>query len=216
MKSTRSLHLLKFAPDLGHAVPDQPPVGLDLRLARTAKEAETAALAFKVGPASDEAARLIIEMRKLHLQPALGGGGTLSENLEDKSRPVDHFGADLFLEVLLLDRGQGGVHDQEPRPLLLCLFGDLLDLPLAKQCCRPRRPHPKGTSRDDVDSDRAGKAFGFLETSVCRSPRSFPRQLGNSNYRPFPACDFDRAVAVETIQEVSPRLQFRNPVRSRD
>jgi hypothetical protein len=47
------LHLLELPTDLGHAVADQPAVGLDLGFTWAAQEAETAPLALEVGPASD-------------------------------------------------------------------------------------------------------------------------------------------------------------------
>ena len=100
----RPLHLVELAPDLRHAVADHPPVGLDLRFAGAAKEAEAAALALEVGPAPHQPARLIVEMRELDLQPPFGGRGALAENLEDQPGAVDHLGAGLLLQVLLLNR----------------------------------------------------------------------------------------------------------------
>ena len=50
MQASRRLHLLQLALELGDALLDQAAVGFDLRLAGTAHEAETAALAFEMGP----------------------------------------------------------------------------------------------------------------------------------------------------------------------
>src|SRR5690349_15139898 len=98
MQRTRSLHLLEFAADLGHAVADQSPVGFDLGLARPAEEAEPAALTLEVSPAAHQPAGLIFEMGKLDLQLAFGGGRPFAENLEDQPGPVDHLGADFLFE----------------------------------------------------------------------------------------------------------------------
>ncbi|MHC2741832.1 hypothetical protein ACVMFA_007622 [Bradyrhizobium liaoningense] len=50
MQTPRRLHLFQLALELGDALLNQAAVRLDLRLARTAHEAETAALAFEMGP----------------------------------------------------------------------------------------------------------------------------------------------------------------------
>jgi hypothetical protein len=70
MKRPSTFHLVELAPNARHAVADEPSVGLDLSFARTAEEAETAALPLKMGPAADQPPRLIIEMRELNLKPA--------------------------------------------------------------------------------------------------------------------------------------------------
>src|SRR5689334_22958658 len=103
MQGPRALHLVQLAADLRHPFADQSPVGLDLRFARTAEEAESASLTFEVGPAPDQPACLVIQMRKLDLKTSLCGSRPLSENLEDQGRPVDHLGADFVLQVLLLN-----------------------------------------------------------------------------------------------------------------
>src|SRR5262245_43769232 len=133
MQRTRSLHLLQLAPDLGHPLANQAPIGLDLRFAGTAEKAEAASLPLEVGPAAHQPPRLIFEMGKLDLKLTLGGRRALAENLEDQSGPVDHLGANLVLEVLLLDRGQGSVDDQQPGALFPCNSGNLVDLALAEQ-----------------------------------------------------------------------------------
>ena len=62
MEAAGAGDLLQLAPEPRHAVADQAAVGLDLRLARAAQEAEAAALALEVGPAADQPPRLIVEM----------------------------------------------------------------------------------------------------------------------------------------------------------
>jgi len=71
MQRTGFLDVIEVALELEHALLDQPPVGFDLRLAGTAEEAETAALALEVGPRTHQARFLVGEVRKLNLQRAL-------------------------------------------------------------------------------------------------------------------------------------------------
>ena len=172
MQRPRALHLVELAPDLRHPVADQPAVGLDLGFAGAAEEAEAAALTLEVGPAPDQPARLIVEMRELDLQPPFGGRRPLAENLEDQPGAVDHLGADLVLQVLLLDRRQRRVDDQQLRVLLLRELGNLLDLALAEQGRGPDRAHAERPRRDHVDPDRLGKALGFLDPRLGRTPRA--------------------------------------------
>src|SRR3546814_9451862 len=89
MKLASLAHLLKLAPQPAYALADQPPVGFDLSFARATEKTETAALAFKVGPAANQAALLIVEMRQFNLKPPFGGGRAFAEDLEDKPGAVD-------------------------------------------------------------------------------------------------------------------------------
>jgi hypothetical protein len=67
MERSGPLHLLQLASNSRHSVADQPPVGLDLRFAGAAEDAEAAALPLEVGPAPNQPSRLVVEMRELDL-----------------------------------------------------------------------------------------------------------------------------------------------------
>ncbi len=204
MQGSGPFDLLQLAPDLGHPLADQPPVGLDLGLARTAEEAEAAALALEVGPAAHQPPCLVIEMRKLDLEPPFRGCRTLSENLEDQSGPVDHLGADLVLEVLLLHRAEGGIDDQQASAMLLCQRRNLFDLALAEQGRGPDRAQAEDALGGNDDADRLRQPFGFLDARVGRAPRRLAGQLRNDDQGAFAARDLDRAIAVEIIQAPLP------------
>ena len=184
-----------------HAIPDHPAVGLDLRFTRTAEEAEAASLALEVGPAADQASGLIVEVRKLYLQPSFGRGGALPEYFQNQSSTVDHLGADLILEILLLDRSQRRIDDQQPGALFLCELADFLDLPLAEQSRRPDRADAECLAGDDVNADRPGQSLRLFDARIGRPPRSFARKFGHRDDRAFAARDLDCSVAVKGAQD---------------
>ena len=188
-----------------------PAVGLDLGFAGAAEEAEAAALALEVGPAADQAPGLIIEVGKLDLQPAFGGRRALAENLEDQPGAVDDLGPDLVLQVLLLDRGQRANRrsaDARPRAFASSASSSTWPLPsrVAGRTARTRN----GVRRHDVDADRFGKPFGFLEPRLGRAPRALARKLGHGDHRALAARDLDRAIAVEIVQASLLRLSRRS------
>ena len=99
---------------------------------RVFPQPQVVALPFQVGPASNEPARLVIEMSKLDLQPPFRGRRPLAKNLENEAGAVDHLGASLFLQVLLLDWRQGRIDDEQTGAFVFRSLGYLLDLAFAE------------------------------------------------------------------------------------
>jgi hypothetical protein len=201
MQTSRLLHLLELAADFGHPLANEPPVGLDLGFSRTSEEAEAAALPLEVGPAPDEAARLVIKMCELHLQPTFGGCSALSEDLENETGSVDHLRPDLFLQIFLLNRGQRGIDDEESCAFLPREFGHFLDLALPEEGRGPDRPNAKRSLGNDVDADRFRQAFRLLDARFSRAPGGFAGKFRDRDDRAFAARDLDRTIAVESVQD---------------
>ena len=125
------LHLLDLVLEPGDAIADQTAVGLDLGLARSAHEAEAAALALQMGPGPHQPAALIVQMRQLDLQRALPRLGAAAENFQDQSGAVEHFCVPGLLEIALLDRRQRAIHHDQLDVVAGDQSDDLLDLALA-------------------------------------------------------------------------------------
>ncbi len=128
----------KLLADGGDALVDQAPVGLDLRLAGAAEEAEAAALALQVGPRAHQPALLVAEVGQLHLQAAFTRAGTLAEDFEDQPGAVENLAAPRLLEVALLHRRDRVVDDGETGIVLGDQLAELIDLAGAEQRRRPR------------------------------------------------------------------------------
>ena len=171
MEGPGSRDLLELLPELRHAVADQPAVGLDLGLAGAAEEAEAAALALEVGPGPDQPARLIVEMGELDLKPALGGRGALAEDLEDQPGAVDHLGLGAVLEILLLDRRDRAVDDQQLGVALAKRVADPLDLPRPEQGRRLGLADAEMQLVLDRDADRLGEPGRLVEPRVGAAQR---------------------------------------------
>jgi len=89
-------------PQHANALAEQPAVGFQLGLARTAQANATTALAFKVGPATHQPTRNVFQLRQFHFQLALMALGTLREDVEDQPAAIQHAFAGELLQVALL------------------------------------------------------------------------------------------------------------------
>ena len=112
----RALDVLQPAAQRGDPVARQAAVGLDLRLARAARReaaARHAAEALEVRPQPAHAGQVVLQLRELDLELALGRVGVGGEDVQDGRRPVDDADPELLLQVALLARGQLVVADDD-------------------------------------------------------------------------------------------------------
>jgi hypothetical protein len=110
---------------------DEPPVRLQLRLAR-APRANPAARPRKVRPEARQARELVLELRELDLEPALVGLGVEGEDVEDQPAAVDDLDVEQALERLLLAGRELVVGDEQVEPRLALSLAELLGLALAR------------------------------------------------------------------------------------
>ena len=204
MQRAGARDLVELLAQFRHPVADQPPVGLDLGLAGAAEEAEAAALALEVGPGPDQPPGLIVEMGELDLQPPLRGRRALAENLEDEAGAVDHLGLGPLLEILLLDRRDRGVDDEQLGLRRPDRVGDLLDLPRAEQGRGPRLADAELEPVLDRDPDRLGEARRLVEPRLGIAPRLAP-EIGQGDDGARAARDFIVGLSIEDAQPLTPR-----------
>ena len=111
-------------------VADDPPVGLELGLAGTAR-ADAALGPRQVGPQPGQARQLVLELGELDLEPALVGLRVQGEDVEDQPAAVDDLDVEQALERLLLAGRQLVVGDEEVEAGLALGRDELLGLALA-------------------------------------------------------------------------------------
>ena len=112
------------------ALAEQPAVGFQLRLARSA-QADPALLPLQVGPAAHQPRGQMLELRQLDLQLALVAAGALREDVEDQADAIDDAAAQRLLEVALLGRGELVIEHHHRRALLSHRRRELGDLAAA-------------------------------------------------------------------------------------
>ena len=107
--------MLELLADDVDALAEEPPVGLDLRLARTAEKAEAAALPLEVSPGADQPALLIDEMGELDLQAPFPRPRALAEYFEDQPGAIEHLHVPRRLEIALLHRRERMIDNDQAR-----------------------------------------------------------------------------------------------------
>jgi len=177
LQSAGTPHLLQVLLHTHDPVADQAPVGLDLRLAGTAQEAEAAALPLQMGPGPHEPAALVFEMRELDLHGALLGARALPEDVEDEAGPVDDLAFPGPLQVPLLHGAELRIDNSDGDVFRLDRLSDGLDLPLAHQRRRTPGPQRRDGSVHHHQSDRRGQTHRFGQLGVRRAGCVLPEWL---------------------------------------
>src|SRR5690606_487036 len=167
----------KLTLDLQYLVLQQASVGFDLRFTGATEESATTALALKVGPASDQTAFLIIQMRQFDLQGTFLGVRTLAENFENEPRTVDDLDVPFLFQIALLHRRQRMIDDDQPNGLFVDSFGNGLHFSRAEQGRRSRIGNNDDFGMLDVEIDRPGKPYGFLKACLIRTLKLRARAL---------------------------------------
>ena len=142
---------------------DQATVGLDLGFARSADEAETAALPLQMGPGTHKAAFLPLEMRQFDLQRALGSAGSCAENLQDQARTVQNLALQGFFQIALLDRCERVIDHHQLGLLRLHDRPQFLDLAAAEERARTGIGDSDDAGGDNIEIDRGGQPDRFLK-----------------------------------------------------
>ncbi len=127
-RAARGLRPLQAPLERGDPVARQAAVGLDLALAR-APGADTGAQALEMGPQAAHAGEVVLELRQLDLQLALGGVRVPGEDVEDHRGAVQHGHPHLLLEVALLPRRELVVDHHQVRVCFLHGGLELRQLP---------------------------------------------------------------------------------------
>jgi hypothetical protein len=100
---TLRLHARELFLEQLYALAEQSPVGLELRLAGTA-QADTAFLAFQVGPPANEPRGKMLELSELDLHLTFVAAGALRKDIEDQAGAIDDAAVEMLFEIALLHR----------------------------------------------------------------------------------------------------------------
>jgi hypothetical protein len=213
MQFARLADLFQFAAQFGHAVADQPSVGLDLRFAGAAQEAEAAALPFKVGPAPHQAALLIVEMRQFDLQASFCCRCPFAEDFEDQPGAVDDLALQPVFEIALLDRRQCAIDDDEIGFVQFAIGLNALDLPFTEQRVRPYSANRQDVGFDNDDSDGESKAFCLFQSRFGILVGTLPPDVRAQDKGPRTAGNLALYLIIIEDQSSSPSSS-KSPLRS--
>ncbi len=130
-----------------------------------------------MGPAAYQPTRLIIEMCEFNLQPPFGRRRAFAKDFKDQARPVDGFKAGFILQIALLDGGQTGIDNQQVNFQIAPHFGDLFNLPSAKQRYRAWAADTIMLGTNNIQTNGKRKPGGLGKSRI-RADRSLSRKFG--------------------------------------
>ncbi len=157
--------LAQPAAEEGDAPAREAPVGLELRLARAAG-ADAAAEPLEVLPQPPHPRQVVLELRELDLELALGAHGMLSEDVEDQLCPVDDPRLEHVLKRPLLGRTELVVDEEHLGAGLAVLALQFLELPLADVRPRVWQPPVLDDSADGLYARRPRELLELRELVV--------------------------------------------------
>ena len=140
----------------------EPAVGLELGLTRAAR-ADAAAESLQVLPHPPHARKVVLELRELDLELALGAAGVLREDVEDQLRPIDDARLQRVLERSLLRRRELLVDQEHVGAAARELRLELGELALADERPRVRAIAVLDQLGDRVDPRGAGELAKLCE-----------------------------------------------------
>ena len=192
----RRFDVVEPPPQGRDAVAREPPVRLDLRLARASRadaaDAAAGAETLEVRPQASHAGHVVLELGQLDLELAVGGVGVTGEDVEDHRGAVDHRHPERLLEVALLPRGQlvvdgdeVGVRRLEQRLELVDLAGTEVEVGMGLLAVLHELAHDGDTGRPQqflelghvVAGHRCPDAIGTLTRAPGRGRRDVAGRL---------------------------------------
>ena len=136
-------------------------------------------------------------MRMLDLERTLASAGAATENLQYQAGTIQNFRIPGFFQIALLHRRQCAIHDHDAGVEALDETGNLFDLTLAEESCRPQRIEHDDAGLFDIEIDGAGKADRLIE--LCSGPafarkHRDPAQDRLDDQCPAGACTFSAPI----------------------
>ncbi len=144
-----------------YAFAEQPAVGFELRLTRSA-QADTAFLPFEVGPSAHKPRRQMLELCELDLQFAFMAVRALRKDIEDQAYPIDHAATQFLFEVAFLRGRQFVIEDDEPGPALCEQCRELFDFAGAGEKRGVRACALAAQNTGDTDARAQGELHEFV------------------------------------------------------
>src|SRR6185437_12418401 len=108
------LDAAEAAREYAYPLAEEPPVGLELRLAGS-PEADAAFLPLEVSPAAHEAGREMFQLRELDFELAFEASRALREDVENQLITIEHAPPGVLLEVALLARRERMIDEDHVR-----------------------------------------------------------------------------------------------------
>ena len=181
MQFSRSAKIREFATQFCHSVADHSPVSFYLCFSGAAKKAEAAALSLKMGPAADQSTGLIIEMRYFDLKAPFGACCAFPKDFKDQPGSVDHLGIERLFQIVLLDRCQRAINDDNINVIRLCTGPDVIHLPRSEQRCRFCCTDAKHSCVANIKANGRCKPDSFFKTRTRASQATFAKIRENDD-----------------------------------
>src|SRR5262249_4028448 len=176
---------------------DDASVSFDLSLARAAKKPKSAALTLKMGPGPHQPALLISQMCEFDLQRPLARACAPSKDLKDQTCAVDDFRIPRLLQITLLNRRDGAIHDHDGRRQAFCQSGNLVDLAFADVGRGPNLAEGYEPHLDHIQVDGAGETDGFVKARFWRPHVDSGTRPAFTGWNLEPRLDDDRPASLD-------------------